>query len=76
MMAPQDTASARAGSQIGRSVARLEARDKVTGRAEYVHLMRLPGMLWEGFSAAPSRTVASSASTRAPRANIQTCTAW
>jgi CO/xanthine dehydrogenase Mo-binding subunit len=34
-----------AGSQIGRSVSRLEGRDKVTGRAEYVHTMRLPGML-------------------------------
>lgn len=33
------------GSQIGRSVPRTEARDKVTGRAEYVHTMRLPGML-------------------------------
>lgn len=30
---------------IGRSVVRLEARDKVTGRAEYVHHLRLPGML-------------------------------
>jgi CO/xanthine dehydrogenase Mo-binding subunit len=30
---------------IGRSVDRLEARDKVTGRAEYVHHLRLPGML-------------------------------
>jgi CO/xanthine dehydrogenase Mo-binding subunit len=33
------------GSQIGRSLPRLEARDKVTGRAEYTHTMRLPGML-------------------------------
>jgi len=33
------------GSQIGRSVSRVEGRDKVTGRAEYVHTMRLPGML-------------------------------
>jgi CO/xanthine dehydrogenase Mo-binding subunit len=33
------------GSQIGRSVPRMEGRDKVTGRAEYVHTMRLPGML-------------------------------
>ena len=33
------------GGQIGRSVPRLEAREKVTGRAEYSHLMRLPGML-------------------------------
>ena len=34
------------GGQIGRSVPRLEARDKVTGRAEYTHTMRLPGMLY------------------------------
>jgi xanthine dehydrogenase molybdopterin-binding subunit B len=27
------------------SVERLESRDKVTGRAEYTHLMQLPGML-------------------------------
>src|SRR6202140_203923 len=33
------------GGQIGRSVPRLEGREKVTGRAEYTHLMRLPGML-------------------------------
>ncbi len=33
------------GGQIGRSLPRLEARQKVTGRAEYTHLMRLPGML-------------------------------
>jgi CO/xanthine dehydrogenase Mo-binding subunit len=32
-------------SQIGRSVPRLEARAKVTGAAEYVHNLRLPGML-------------------------------
>src|SRR3974390_347322 len=31
---------------IGRSVPRLEAREKVTGRAEYVHHLRLPGMLY------------------------------
>jgi CO/xanthine dehydrogenase Mo-binding subunit len=36
---------AKVGSQIGRSLPRLEARDKVTGRAEYTHTMRLPGML-------------------------------
>src|SRR5712692_3050047 len=34
-----------AGGQVGRSLPRLEARAKVTGRAEYVHGMRLPGML-------------------------------
>src|SRR5256886_13685843 len=32
-------------SQIGRSVPRLESWLKVTGRAEYVHNLRLPGML-------------------------------
>ncbi len=31
--------------QVGRSVARLESRAKVTGRAEYTHNIRLPGML-------------------------------
>jgi CO/xanthine dehydrogenase Mo-binding subunit len=34
------------GGQVGRSVGRLEGRAKVTGRAEYVHNMRLPGMLY------------------------------
>ncbi|MBI4193615.1 MAG: xanthine dehydrogenase family protein molybdopterin-binding subunit [Betaproteobacteria bacterium] len=33
-------------SQVGRSIPRLEAREKVTGRAEYIHNMRLPGMLY------------------------------
>jgi CO/xanthine dehydrogenase Mo-binding subunit len=33
------------GAQVGRSVPRLESRDKVTGSAEYIHTMRLPGML-------------------------------
>jgi CO/xanthine dehydrogenase Mo-binding subunit len=33
------------GGQVGRSLPRLEARQKVTGRAEYTHTMRLPGML-------------------------------
>jgi CO/xanthine dehydrogenase Mo-binding subunit len=32
-------------SEMGRSVPRLEARAKVTGRADYVHNMRVPGML-------------------------------
>ncbi len=32
--------------QIGRSIPRLEARAKVTGRAEYAHNLRLPGMLF------------------------------
>ena len=39
------TTKSMSGGQIGRSVPRLEAREKVTGRAEYTHLMRLPGML-------------------------------
>jgi len=34
-----------ATSQVGRSVPRLEGRAKVTGRAEYIHNLRLPGML-------------------------------
>src|SRR3954447_25813014 len=34
-----------AGGQVGRPLPRLEARDKVTGRAEYTHIMRLPDML-------------------------------
>jgi CO/xanthine dehydrogenase Mo-binding subunit len=32
--------------QIGRELPRLEARAKVSGRAEYTHNMRLPGMLY------------------------------
>jgi len=32
-------------NQVGRSVPRLEARAKVTGAAEYIHNLRLPGML-------------------------------
>ena len=32
-------------AQVGRGIPRLEARAKVTGRAEYVHNLRLPGML-------------------------------
>src|SRR5919204_6347459 len=31
--------------EIGRSLPRLEARDKVTGRAQYMHAIQLPGML-------------------------------
>jgi CO/xanthine dehydrogenase Mo-binding subunit len=32
-------------TQVGRAIPRLEARAKVTGRAEYVHNLRLPNML-------------------------------
>ncbi len=32
--------------QIGRSLPRVEARAKVTGAAEYIHNLRLPGMLY------------------------------
>ena len=39
------TATTTTGGQVGRSLPRLEAREKVTGRAEYTHLMQLPGML-------------------------------
>jgi CO/xanthine dehydrogenase Mo-binding subunit len=45
MPASSNRPETKAGSQIGRSVQRLESRDKVTGRAEYTHLMQLPGML-------------------------------
>jgi CO/xanthine dehydrogenase Mo-binding subunit len=37
---------ATSSGQVGRSVLRLEGEAKVTGRAEYVHNMRLPGMLY------------------------------
>src|SRR3954467_11078224 len=37
---------AKVGAQVGRSVPRLESRDKVTGRAEYTHTMRVPGMVY------------------------------
>src|SRR6516165_1332497 len=43
MATPEQTG--KVGHQVGRSLPRLEARDKVTGRAEYVHTMRLPCML-------------------------------
>jgi CO/xanthine dehydrogenase Mo-binding subunit len=33
------------GATVGKSIPRLEGRAKVTGRAEYVHNLRLPGML-------------------------------
>src|SRR5258707_6002983 len=34
------------GSQIGRSLPRLEARERVTGGAESTNTLRLPGMLY------------------------------
>lgn len=34
------------GQAFGRSIPRVEARAKVTGKAEYVHNLRLPGMLY------------------------------
>lgn len=36
---------ASAHKQVGRSLGRIEGRAKVTGRAEYLHKLRLPGML-------------------------------
>jgi len=45
MTVPSTVSGAKVGSQIGRSLPRMEGRDKVTGRAEYTHTMRLPGML-------------------------------
>ena len=38
--------SAPFSSNVGKSIPRLEAREKVTGRIEYVHHLRLPGMLY------------------------------
>jgi CO/xanthine dehydrogenase Mo-binding subunit len=43
---PGGQVGAQVGAQVGRSLPRLEAREKVTGRAEYTHTMRLPGMLY------------------------------
>jgi CO/xanthine dehydrogenase Mo-binding subunit len=45
-MATTATPATISGGQVGRSVPRLEAREKVTGRAEYTHNLRLPGMLF------------------------------
>jgi len=45
MAATPDSPRAKVGSQIGRSVQRLEGRDKISGRAEYTHVMQIPGML-------------------------------
>ncbi|MFZ0125671.1 MAG: xanthine dehydrogenase family protein molybdopterin-binding subunit [Xanthobacteraceae bacterium] len=44
-MATTNAPDARVGHQVGCSLPRLEAREKVSGRAEYTHLMQLPGML-------------------------------
>src|SRR6202789_991095 len=33
-------------NQVGRSIPRLEVRAKVTGRTDYTHHLRLPGMLY------------------------------
>ena len=44
-MATTKAPDARVGHQVGRSLPRLEAREKVSGRAEYTHLMQLPGVL-------------------------------
>jgi CO/xanthine dehydrogenase Mo-binding subunit len=33
------------GGQVGRSLPRIEGHEKVTGRAEYTHIMQVPGML-------------------------------
>ncbi len=40
------TTTALPGGQVGRNLPRLEAREKVTGRADYTHNLRLPGMLY------------------------------
>ena len=40
------TAKTAQSGPVGKSIPRLEAKAKVTGRAEYVHNLRLPGMLY------------------------------
>ena len=40
------TTKATQGGAVGSSIPRLEGRSKVAGRAEYVHNLRLPGMLY------------------------------
>ena len=44
-MATATTTTGISSGQIGRNLPRLEGREKVTGRAEYTHNLRLPGML-------------------------------
>jgi len=44
-MATMTMQPGKVGAQVGQSPPRIEAREKVTGRAEYTHTMRLPGML-------------------------------
>jgi CO/xanthine dehydrogenase Mo-binding subunit len=39
------SANATQTKQVGQSIARLESRAKVSGRAEYVHNLQIPGML-------------------------------
>src|SRR5262249_27320515 len=44
LMATSTMQDAPVGAQVGRSLPRLQARDKVTGRAQYTPTTRLPGM--------------------------------
>ena len=44
-MTQQSHSSSSGNRQVGRSVPRLEGRDKVTGHADYIHNLRIPGML-------------------------------
>jgi CO/xanthine dehydrogenase Mo-binding subunit len=52
-------------THIGRSTPRLEAWAKLTGRANYVHTLRLPGMLHGKIVRSP---IAHGGSTRRRRA--------
>ena len=60
----------KAGSQVGRSLPRLEGRDKVTGRAEYTHLCGCRACCMARCSAPRWRTAASSRSTPARRSDV------
>jgi CO/xanthine dehydrogenase Mo-binding subunit len=56
-------------NQVGRAIPRLEARAKVTGRAEYTYNLRLPGMLYgKVFRAAVPHGRIRSVDTREARA--------
>ena len=62
-----------AAPQVGRSMQRLDGREKLRGEAEFVGDMTVPRMLYGKVLRSPSRTPASSRSTpRAPRP----CPAW
>ncbi len=73
MVTTLNPGTAKVGAQVGRSVPRLEGRDKVTGRAEYTHTMRLPGMLHAKLFRSTVPHGRSSRSTPARRRRCRAC---